>query len=152
MAEILLGAGMRILDSIKTLLTNKSSVQVVADDPHMASEIMLLVRMMFIDGDLNGPELELFKHYCRTVFGIPEEDVPEVIKFLSDYGYETSGEQAAAVFAEMPGERKAQILGNLITMARADNVLHENEVDLITRVSRVLGYSPEQINQIVARL
>ena len=143
---------MRVLDSIKTLLSNKSSVQVVADDPHLAAEIMLLVRMMFIDGDLNGPELDLFKQYCQAMFGIPEEDVPDVIKFLSDYGYETSGEQAAAVFAEMSGERKAQILGNLITMARADNVLHENEVDLIARVSRVLGYTPEQVDQIVARL
>ena len=143
---------MRILDSIRSMLANKSSVQVVADDPHLASEIMLLVRMMFIDGALNGPELDLFKQYCSTMFGIPEEDVPEVIKFLSDYGYETSGEQAAAVFAEMPGERKAQILGNLITMARADNVLHEQEVDMIARVSRVLGYSPEQVTQIVARL
>ena len=57
-----------------------------------------------------------------------------------------------AVFAEMPGERKAQLLGKLITMARADNVLHEKEVDLIARVSRVLGYSPEQVNQIVAGL
>ena len=143
---------MRILDSIRTMLTSKSSVQMVADDPHLASEIMLLVRMMFIDGELNGPELELFKQYCSSVFGIPEEDVPDVVKFLREYGYETSGEQAAAVFAEMPGERKAQLLGKLITMARADNVLHEKEVDLIARVSRVLGYTPEQVDQIVAGL
>ena len=143
---------MRILDSIKTLLSNKSSVQVVADDPHMASEIMLLVHMMFIDGDLTGPEMDLFKQYCKTVFAIPDEDVPDVIKFLSEIGYETTGEQAASVFAEMPGERRAQVLGNLITMARADNVLHEREVDLIARVSRVLGYTPEQINKIVAGL
>ncbi|MEP0944145.1 MAG: TerB family tellurite resistance protein [Rhizobiaceae bacterium] len=143
---------MRILDSIRTMLTSKSSVQMVADDPHLASEIMLLVRMMFIDGELNGPELELFKQYCSSVFDIPEEDVPDVVKFLREYGYETSGEQAAAVFAEMPGERKAQLLGKLITMARADNVLHEKEVDLIARVSRVLGYTPEQVDQIVAGL
>ena len=143
---------MRILDSIRTMLTNKSSVQMVADDPHLASEIMLLVRMMFIDGELNGPELELFQQYCSTVFDIPAEDVPEVVKFLREYGYETSGEQAASVFSEMPGERKAELLGKLITMARADNVLHEKEVDLIARVSRVLGYTPEQVNQIVASL
>ena len=79
---------MRILDSIRTLVTNKSSVQMVADDPHLASEIMLLVRMMFIDGELDGPELDLFKQYCGSMFGIPEEEVPQVIKFLSDYGYQ----------------------------------------------------------------
>lgn len=141
---------MRILDSIGNLLKTKSSVQMVANDPHLASEIMLLVRMMFVDGDLAGPELDLFKQYCRTVFAIPEEDVAEVIEFLRDYGYETSGEQAAAVFRDMPGERRAQILGQLITMARADNVLQQQELDLITRVSRVLGYSPEQIQQIIS--
>ena len=143
---------MRILDSIGTLLKSKSSVQMVADDPHMASEIMLLVRKMFIDGQLDGPELDLFKQYCHSMFGIPEDEVPQVIKFLGEYGYETSGEQAAAVFAEMPGERKAELLGKLITMARADNVLHEKEVDLIARVSRVLGYTPQQVQQIVAGL
>ncbi len=140
---------MRILDSIGNMLKSKSSVQMVADDPHLTSEIMLLVRMMFIDGDLAGPEMELFKQYCISVFGIPEEDVADVIEYLRDYGYETTGEQAAAVFRDMPGERRAEILGHLITMARADNVLHEQELDLIRRVSRVLGYSQEQIRQIV---
>lgn len=147
-----MGATMRILDSLTTLLSNKSSVQMVADDPHLSAEIMLLVRMMFIDGQVEGPELDLFKQYCQGVFGIPEEDVPDVIKFLREYGYETSGEQAAAVFDNMPGERKAEVLGKLITMARADSVLDQKEVDLIARVSRVLGYTPEQINQIVSGL
>ncbi len=136
---------MRILDSIKEMLSNKSSVQMVADDPHMASEILLLVRMMFADGELSGDELSLFKQICSSVFSIPEEDVPEVIRFLKEYGYETSGEQAAATFLDMTDERKKLLLGHLISMARADKEMHKSEVELITRVAKVLGITPEQI-------
>jgi len=136
---------MLILDSIKEMLSNKSSVQMVADDPHMASEILLLVRMMFVDGELSGEELALFKQICNSIFAIPEEDVPEVIRFLKEYGYETSGEQAAATFLDMPLERKKLLLNHLIAMARADKKVHEKEVELIARVTKVLGITPEQI-------
>lgn len=136
---------MRVLDSIKAAIGNKSSVQMVADDRHLASEILLLVRMMYIDGELQGAELELFKQFCSTTFDIPEADVPDVIKFLREYGYETSGEQAAAIFSDMPQERKVQLIQHMVTMAQADDVLHDNEVDLIARVSRVLGFSPQQV-------
>ncbi|MEE9375105.1 MAG: TerB family tellurite resistance protein [Rhizobiaceae bacterium] len=138
---------MLILDSIKELLSKKSSVQMVADDPHMASEILLLVRMMFADGELSSEELILFKKICKSFFSIPEEDVPEVIRFLKDFGYETSGEQAAATFLDMPEERKRVLMRHLITMARADQTLHETEVSLIARVARVLGFTPAQVRK-----
>lgn len=136
---------MRILDSIKDMLGKKSSVQMVADDPHMSAEILLLVRMMFADGELSGEELTLFKQICHSMFNIPEEDVPEVIRFLKEFSYETSGEQAASLFLEMPDDRKRILMKHLISMARVDKKLHESEVSLIARVARVLGYTPEQI-------
>ena len=136
---------MRILDYLREMLPEKSSVQMVADDPHMAAEIMLLVRMMFADGALVGVELDLFKNICQSVFEIPDEDVPEVITFLKEYGYETSGEQAAAEFQDMPYERKKSLLRQMISMAKADQILHEGELDLIARTAEVLGISPEQV-------
>lgn len=140
---------MRVLDSLKDLLTSKSSVQMVADDPHLSAEIMLLVRTMFADGELRGVELDLFKQLCTSIFAIPPEDVPGVIGYLKDISYETSGEQAAALFLEMPPERKEQLLRHMISMARADDVLHEKEVNLIARVSRLLGYTPGQVRDLV---
>ena len=139
---------MRVLDSIKQLLMHKSSVQMVADDPQMAAEIMLLVRMMFADGDLRGEELTFFKQLCGSVFGIPEDDIPEVIEFLKEYGYETSGEQAAAEFLDLPDKRKKHLLSRLIEMARADNFLHNDEVALIAKVARVFGYTPDQVRHL----
>ncbi len=138
---------MRILDSIRNMLPEKSSVQMVADDPQMASELLLIIRMMFADGELKGEELDFFKKLCQGSFGIPEEDVPEVIHFLQDTGYETSGAQAASTFVDMPQERKKELLGHLLSMARADENLHRSEVELIARVAQVLGLSPQQVRE-----
>lgn len=143
---------MRVLDGIRDMLTARSSVQMVADDPVMAAQIMLLVRVMFADGNLTGEELALFKGLCKTVFGIPEGDVPEVIHYLRDYGYETSGEQAALDFQNMPAEDRRKLMVQLITMARIDKQIHAKEADLITRVGRVLGFNDEQVRAALAHV
>ena len=101
---------MRVLDGIKEWLSQRSSVQMVADDPQMASEILLLLRTMFADGKMASEEINMFKMFCSTIFHIPEEDVPDVIRFLKEYGYETSGEQAAAMFADFPENRRRELL------------------------------------------
>ena len=136
---------MKIIDGIRDMLTSKSAVQMVADDPQMAAELLLLLRLIFVDGEMAPDELKMFKLMCRTLFKMDEEDVPEVIRFLKDYGYETSGAQAAAMFTDMDPKRKQELMVNLITMARADYQIHENEVDLISRVGQMLGYTPEEI-------
>ncbi|MFD0917736.1 TerB family tellurite resistance protein [Pseudahrensia aquimaris] len=136
---------MGILESVKDMLGTKSSVQMVADDPQKASELLLVMRMMFADGAMSAEEIAMFKMLCSTVFKIPEADVPEVIAFLKDYGYETSGEQLAAMFEDMDGGRKRDLLVNLISMARADSRMHEAEVDMIARVAKVLGYDPDEV-------
>ncbi|MEL6505723.1 MAG: TerB family tellurite resistance protein [Pseudomonadota bacterium] len=146
------GMDMRVLDGIRDMLTARSSVKMVADDPVKAAQIMLLVRVMFADGNLTGEELALFKGLCKTLFEIPEKDVPDVIHYLRDYGYETSGEQAALDFQDMPVEERRKLLVQLITMARVDKQIHAKEADLITRVGRVLGFSQEQVRAALTRV
>ncbi len=136
---------MRVLDGIRDMLKSKSAVQMVADDPQMAAELLLLLRIIFVDGKMVPAELDMFKLMCRTIFKMEEEDVPDVIRFLKDYGYETSGAQAAAMFTDMDPQRKRELIVNLIAMARADDRVHENEVDLIGRVGLALGYTTDEI-------
>ncbi|MEL6735026.1 MAG: TerB family tellurite resistance protein [Pseudomonadota bacterium] len=140
---------MRVLDAISEFLNKKSSVQMVADDPQLTSEMLLLVRMMFADGELSPAEMTLFKSLCGSAFGIPEEDVSDVIKFLRDVGYETSGQQAAKMFEFMPDERKQQVLGNVMAMARADMKVHANEVEMIGRIAKALGYDPDKVRALL---
>ena len=136
---------MRVLDAIADLLNTKSSVQMVADDPQMSAEILLLIRTMFADGEMNEQEVSAFQSLCSTVFEIPPEDVPDVIRYLKEFGYETSSEQSAAIFADMPDERKKQLVSRLMMMAMADATFHDGEREMISRVARVLGYSEDEI-------
>jgi len=136
---------MRILDGIRDLLNQKSAVQMVADDPQMAAELLLLLRTMFADGEMSPEEVRMFKTFCSTLFNLTEDDVPEVIRFLRDFGYETSGEQAASVFADVSAERRQQLMVHIVAMAQADNVIHDKEAEMIRKVAAVLGYTPEQV-------
>ncbi|PCH46109.1 MAG: hypothetical protein COC23_04785 [Hyphomicrobiales bacterium] len=137
---------MRVLDGLKDWLNQKSAVQMVANDPQMAAEMLLIMRMIFADGEMSPEELRLFKMLCSTVFNIAEDDVPEVIRFLKEYGYETSGEQAAGMFDDMPNERKEELIVHMISMAQADGIMHDDERALITRVGTKLGYGMAQID------
>ena len=140
---------MRVLDGLRDWLNSKSGVQMVADDPKMAAEVLLLLRVMFADGSMNEKELELFKQMCTSLFGIEADDVPEVVKFLTDTSYETNSEQAANVFRDMPVKRKNELLSNLLRMAFVDESFHDNEKDMIARIARTLGYSEEKIRSLI---
>ncbi|MEM8749617.1 MAG: TerB family tellurite resistance protein [Pseudomonadota bacterium] len=137
---------MRILDSIGELLNRKSSVQMVADNPQTSAEILLLIRTMFADGEMQPEELEMFKRLCQSLFNIPPEDVPEVIRYLREVSYETNHEQAAGIFDETPVERKQELMTHLVMMAMADSRVHEQEKEILKRVASVLGYTSEQID------
>ncbi len=140
---------MRILDAIADLLNRKSSVQMVADDPQMSAEILLIIRTMFADGKMDEQEITAFQSLCSTVFEIPADDVPDVIRFLKDFGYETSSEQSAAIFADMEMDRKRELLSRLKMMAMADAIFHEKEREMLTRVATVLGISQAEIGELI---
>ena len=134
-----------LLKSLREFVEGNRSVRKVADDIELTSELILLVRMMFADGELKAEEIGNFKRICTTAFDIPEEDVPEVLQYLKDYGYETSAADAAAMFAELPVERKKALLVHMLSIAKSDDELHGDEAELIRRTASNLGMRPEDI-------
>ncbi len=136
---------MSVIDKIKNWLDTDNSVKRVAEDLQLTSELILLVRMMFADGRLKPEELENFKRICKIAFDIPEEDVPKVIEYLQDFGYETSVDDAVAMFEGLEWERKKTLLVHLLSIAKSDNQVHANEAELIRKISDLLGLSAEEI-------
>ena len=139
---------MSIVDTLKDFLLQRSSVQMVADDPVVTADLLLLVRMIFADGELKGDELAAFKTVCAEGFGIPPEEVGEVMRYLKEVGYETTGRQAAETFRTMPHERKRKLLSHMMRIAIADRALHASEVQLIEKVAATLGVSEEELRDI----
>lgn len=136
---------MIVVDQIKGWLERDKSVKRVAEDIQLTSELILLVRMIFADGELRQQELNDFKKICRIAFNIPEEDVPEVLRYLQEFGYETTVDDAASMFGEMDLERKKALLLHMLSIAKADEEIHAGEADLIRRTAGLLGLSPEDI-------
>ncbi len=141
---------MNIIDKIKDWVDKDQSVRKVAEDLQLTSELILLVRMMFADGMLKPEELNNFKRICKTAFNIPEKDVPKVIEYLHDFGYETSIDDAVAMFEELDWERKKSLLMHLLSIAKSDNEVHADEADLIRKTSALLGLSAEEIAKLRA--
>lgn len=134
-----------LLKSLREFIEGNRSVRKVADDIELTSELILLVRMMFADGELKAEEVRNFQRICTTAFDIPEDDVPEVLQYLKDYGYETSAADAAAMFEELPTERKRALLVHMLSIAKSDEELHVDEAELIRRTARNLGLTAEDI-------
>lgn len=134
-----------IIEKIKNWLGQDNSVKMVAEDLQLTSELILLVRMMFADGTLKPEELQNFKRICKIAFNIPEEDVPKVIEYLQDFGYETSIDDAVAMFEGLEMDRKRQLLVHLFSIAQSDNEVHTDEAELIRQTSKLLGLSAEDI-------
>ncbi|MFZ1813750.1 MAG: TerB family tellurite resistance protein [Rhizobiaceae bacterium] len=136
-----------MMDRLREFVDGNKSVRRVADDIELTCELVLLVRMMFADGELKAQEMENFTRLCATAFGIPEDDVPKVLKYLKDFGYETNSKQAASMFTDLPVERKRSLLVHMLSIAKADDDLHEHEVELIRNTANILGLTADDIRK-----
>ncbi len=129
----------RILGVVREFFEGNSSVRKVADDPLLTAELLLLFRMILADGKIAEEELVLFRRICSESFGIPEDDLPKVIEYLQDFGYETTGRQAVELFRGMDRERRVALMKHMIAMARVDQDLNAQEVKLAKRVAGMLN-------------
>jgi len=139
---------MIVVDRIKGWLEQDKSVKRVAEDLQLTSELVLLVRMIFADGELRPEELKDFKQICKIAFDIPDEDVPKVLKYLQEFGYETTVEDAAEMFRNLDIERKKALLVHMLSIAKSDSVIHEHEADLIRKTASVLDLDAADFAQL----
>ena len=131
-----------VLDQIRSLFEGDPGVRKVADDPVLSAELLLLFRMILADGTVSDSEMAMFRRICQEAFGISEESLGGVVEYLNDFGYETSGAQALALFSELDLERRKLLARHMADIAKADAQLAENEVRLLRRTLNILGISP----------
>ena len=128
-----------IIEKVRNLFEGDPAVRRVADDPVLTAELLLLFRMILADGQVDKDELASFKRICRESFGLTEGSLNGVVKYLQDFGYETTGSQALRTFSGLSEERKNNLVKHLLEIAKSDNELHSHEVRLLRRTIEVLG-------------
>jgi uncharacterized tellurite resistance protein B-like protein len=128
-----------MLASLKEFFSGNPAVRKVANDPALTAELMLLFRVMLVDGRMLDQEAEMFDRICATAFGIAPADIGKVTEFLQDIGYETTARQALSVFDDLPLERRAALIGHMREIAAADADFSADEHQLIGKVAALLG-------------
>jgi len=131
-----------LLDQFLALFDGDPGVRKVADDPVLSAELLMLFRMILADGEVAESEMQAFRRICRESFGIAETSIDAVIEYLNDFGYETSGSQAIAMFRGLDVERRRLLARHMAEIAKADAHLAEKEVRLLRRTLDLLGISP----------
>lgn len=133
------------LARLKGLFQSDNPVTQVVRDPGKSAEILLLMRLVLADGVAREEEMATLRQICAERFGLYGKDFDEVIGYLGEYGYETTGAQATAIFNELPDERKRALISHLIAVAKADKVIDPHEVRLIARAGEILGIDPREL-------
>jgi uncharacterized tellurite resistance protein B-like protein len=134
-----------IIERIRVLFEGDPAVKRVADDPVLTAELMLLFRMALADGEAAGPELEAFKRICRDSFGIGEESLEEVLKYLQDFGYENTEARSLGAFGQLPLSRRIALGRHMAEIAKADDKLSEQEIELLKRTVSLLHIDPRDL-------
>lgn len=130
-----------LLAQIRSLFEGDAGVRKVADDPVLSAELLLLFRMILADGVASESEMAAFRRICAEAFGISGESIDAVVEYLNDFGYETNGVQAIAMFQGLDVERRKLLARHMADIAKADAHLAENEVRLLRRTLELLGIS-----------
>ena len=134
-----------LVAQIRSLLDGDPGVRKVANDPVIAAELLLLFRMILADGEVEEHEMAIFRRICRESFGIGEDSIEGVIRYLNDFGYETNGSQALAMFRGLNLERRQALAQHMAEIAKADTDLSKHEVRLLARVIDMLDLKPTDV-------
>lgn len=112
--------------------------------------IVLAAKMAKADGVVTRDEVNAFK----TVFHIPTADMAAVGRIFDEAkqsadGYEPYAEQIGRMFRHEP-QVLEELIGALFHIAKADGVVHPNEMQFVRRVSLLFGFSDHDFERLKA--
>ncbi|MDP3527611.1 MAG: TerB family tellurite resistance protein [Hoeflea sp.] len=133
--------GSSFADRVRGFLDQHASLNKVAHDPVLTAELLLLVRMSFADRTVQPAEADAFATICTRLLGLNGDELTDILKYLHDFGYETTDAQAAQMLAGLDEARKREILEHLATVARADGEIDARERRLLEATASRLGFA-----------
>ena len=128
-------------ERVRGFLDRYSSLNRVAHDPILTAELLLLVRMSFADKTVEAAEADAFAAICTRLLGLNGDELTDILKYLHEFGYETTDAQAADMLADLDDARKREILDHLALVAKADGEVTDRERRLLEATARRLGFA-----------
>lgn len=128
-------------ERVRAFLDQYSSLNKVAHDPILTAELLLLVRMSFANKAVEPAEADAFVSICTRLLGLNGDELSDILKYLHDFGYETTDAQAADMLAGLDEARKREILDHMAIVAKADGEIDPRERRLLEATARRLGFN-----------
>lgn len=112
--------------------------------------VVLGAKMAKADGTVTRDEVEAFKQ----VFQVPDNELTNVGRVFNmarkdATGFEPYARQIAGLFAGNPRVLE-DLLDGLFHIAKADGVMHPAEIDFLSRVAAIFGFSEADFSRIKA--
>lgn len=122
-------------------------------DPGVAFTIAVIAlgaKMAKADGVASGEEEEIFRQYFR-VPPSEEANVRRIFRLARQdtAGFEIYARQIAAIYRGNPAVLE-DILDGLFEIAKADGLLHPQELAFLERVADIFGFAPNEFRRIRA--
>ncbi len=112
--------------------------------------IVLSAKMAKADGKVTRDEVDAFKE----LFQIPADEMKNVGKLFDEAktdakGFEPYAEQIAMMFAREPAVLE-ELMGGLFHIARADGVVHPEELKFLRKTALIFGFTETQFDRLKA--
>ena len=110
--------------------------------------IVLSAKMAKADGRVTREEVDAFKE----LFDIPAREMKDVGRLFDEAkkdarGFEPYAEQIALMFASQPAVME-ELLGGLFHIAKADGVVHPNELNFLRKTALIFGFTEQQFERL----
>ena len=115
----------------------------LASDPVAMAQMLVLFRVVLLDGVILQEELNGFERVCRDQFGIGAEDLTAMHALL-DSPEGRAIEAGKTELLQMLGrEERRQLLSAMITIAGGESAMNEETQRLIGNTADLLGIDPD---------
>ena len=110
--------------------------------------IVLSAKMAKADGQVTRDEVDAFKE----LFDIPTGEMKDIGRLFDEAkkdagGFEPYAEQIAMMFASQPAVME-ELLGGLFHIAKADGVVHPNELNFLRKTALIFGFTEQQFERL----
>jgi len=115
-----------------------------------ASMLVLFAAVMKADNELKKSELDFIKRFFVDNFGTQHaQQTMHIFKNILDQEINLA-EVCSQINSNMDQASKSQLIHILFSLSKADNDIHKSEVDIINRISNLIGLTEKDYKSIQA--
>lgn len=141
----------KVLGSLANVLDPDNWLPGGKDAAFTLSVVALSAKMAMADGVVSVSEVHAFRNFIK----VPPEDVDQIEWFFSlaqqdVAGFRSYAKKVKRIFEASPHSLESVIEG-LFTIAAADGMIHEGELEYLKEVSDIFGFTTQKFEQIAAQ-